>query len=207
MIRKRLTHAERKQETRKILLESAAETFAKLGFHGASVDKIAEYAGFTKGAIYTHFKSKEELFLALLEQQIQSHLNTIHQIIDEEKSYEHFIEKMGHYFDLDKQNNQAWSILNMEFLLYAMRDESVRQKWTQVILGSVDHISKVIKKMRLDDEQGVELSAEELAWTILSLENGMGIFHFIAGSKVPNNLYGKALQNILQPTRNQDSQL
>ncbi|MDX8045684.1 helix-turn-helix domain-containing protein [Gracilibacillus sp. S3-1-1] len=55
MNKKRLTHEERKQETRKILLESA------------SVDKIAEFAGFTKGAIYTHFKSKEELFLALLE--------------------------------------------------------------------------------------------------------------------------------------------
>ncbi|MFA9456854.1 TetR/AcrR family transcriptional regulator [Halalkalibacter sp. AB-rgal2] len=205
MIRKRLTHEERKQETRKILLESAAETFAKLGFHGASVDKVAEYAGFTKGAIYTHFKSKEELFLALLEQQIQSHLTTIHEIMDEEKSFEHFIEKMEHYFDLDKQNNQAWSILNMEFLLYAMRDESVRQKWTSVILESVEHISKVIKKMKPVDKNGTELSAEDLAWTMLSLENGMGIFHFIAGSNVPVNLYGRVLQNILQPMTDQNS--
>ncbi|OEH94419.1 TetR/AcrR family transcriptional regulator [Bacillus solimangrovi] len=204
MSRKRLTQEERKQETRKMLLESAAETFAKLGFHGASVDKIAEFAGFTKGAIYAHFKSKEELFLALLEQQMQSHVNTIHQIMDEEHSLEHFIKKMGHYFDMDREQNQAWSSLNMEFLLYAMRDESVRQKWTDMILESVEQLSDVITKMKSDEEGESNLSPEELAWTILSIENGMAIFNIIAGNNTPSNLYGKALQNILQPSSCKD---
>lgn len=198
MMRKRLTNEERKQETRKMLLDSAAETFANLGFHGASVDKIAEFAGFTKGAVYTHFKSKEELFLALLEQQMHSHLNTLQQIINEEESIDHFIKKMGYYFDLDKQNNQAWSILNMEFLLYAMRNVSVRKKWTDMILESVEHISTVINNMFVKNGQHSDLSAEELAWTILSLENGVAIFYFIAGDNVPINLYGKALQSIVQ---------
>lgn len=204
-MRKRLTNEERKQETRKMLLDSAAQTFAQLGFHGASVDKIAEFAGFTKGAVYTHFKSKEELFLALLEQQMHSHLNTIQQIINEEKSIDHFINKMGHYFDLDKQKNQSWSILNMEFLLYAMRNESVRKKWTDMILESIEHISTVLNNMRARYGQHSDLSAEELAWTILSLENGVAIFYFIAGENVPINLYGKALQNIMQPDDDQNT--
>lgn len=72
MTRRRLTQEERKQETRQLLLESAAKTFAQLGFHGASVDKIAEFAGFSKGAVYAHFQSKEELFLAILEQQMKT---------------------------------------------------------------------------------------------------------------------------------------
>ncbi|MFB1049840.1 TetR/AcrR family transcriptional regulator [Paraliobacillus sp. JSM ZJ581] len=205
MIRKRLTNEERKQETRKMLLDSATITFSKLGFHGASVDKIAEFAGFTKGAVYTHFKSKEELFLALLEQQMHARLNTIQHIINEEKSIDHFIKKMRHFFDLDKQNNQAWSILNMEFLLYAMRNESVRKKWTDMILESVEHVSTVINNMNPKDGKQSDLSAEELAWTILSLENGMAIFHFISGDNVPINLYGKALQNILQTEKDFNS--
>ncbi|WP_328824288.1 helix-turn-helix domain-containing protein [Metabacillus schmidteae] len=54
-MRKRLTQKERKEITRKLLLESAVEIFAKFGFHGASVDKIADHAGFSKGAVYGHF--------------------------------------------------------------------------------------------------------------------------------------------------------
>ncbi|WP_062052570.1 TetR/AcrR family transcriptional regulator [Bacillus sp. JCM 19034] len=197
-MRKRLTHEERKQETRKRLLESAADTFAKLGFHGASVDKIAEEAGFTKGAVYTHFKSKEELFLALFEQKIDSHLTTIHHIVEQENSLDHVINKLEHYFDLDRQNNKAWGILNMEFLLYAMRNDSVREKWSNVILKSVEHITKVIRIIREENGDTFDLSSEELAWTILSLENGIGIFQYISGSHVPANLYGKSLQSLFK---------
>lgn len=200
MNRKRMTQEERKQETRKMLLDSAAEIFAQFGFHGASVDKIAEFAGYSKGAVYANFNSKEELFLALLEQKMKSHVDTIHQIMKQQHSIDHFIEKMDYYFDLDRQTNRVWSILNMEFLLYAMRQESVREKWTAMIVESVEQISGVIEKMMEQENRVSTLSAEELAWTILSLENGMAIFHYIAEGRPPLNLYGKALQNIFKPT-------
>lgn len=200
MTRQRLTQEERKQKTRQLLLESAAETFAKLGFQGASVDKIAEFAGFSKGAVYAHFNSKEELFLALLEQQMQSHVDTIHQVLGQQRSFDRFVETMNHYFDLDRQNNRTWSILNMEFLLYAMREDSVRKKWTDMILESVEQISEIIERIMKEENLEPTLSAEELAWTILSLENGMAIFHYIAEGRTPLNLYGKALQNIFKPS-------
>lgn len=82
MLRRRLTQKERKEETRQLLLESAVEIFSEFGFHGASVEKIAEHAGFSKGAVYSNFKSKEELFLALLEQQMNLQVNNIDQIIN-----------------------------------------------------------------------------------------------------------------------------
>jgi hypothetical protein len=104
---------------------------------------------------------------------------------------------MEDYFDLDRQQNQAWSILNMEFFLYAMRNESVRRKWTELILESVEQISKLIQQMDVKTDEKSKLSSEELAWTILSLENGMAIFHFIAKDNVPVKLYEKALQNLL----------
>jgi len=200
MNRKRMTQEERKQETRKMLLDSAAEIFAQFGFHGATVDKIAEFAGYSKGAVYANFNSKEELFLALLEQKMKSHVDTIHQIMKQQHSIDHFIERMDYYFDLDRQTNRVWSILNMEFLLYAMRQESVREKWTAMIVESVEQISGVIEKMMEQENQVSTLSAEELAWTILSLENGMAIFHYIAEGRTPLNLYGKALQNIFKPS-------
>ena len=197
MVKRRLNQKERKEETRQMLLESAAETFAQLGFHGASVDKIAESAGFSKGAVYAHFTSKEELFLALLKQQIESQISIISNVWSEYQSFDRFIEKMEAYFCSARQKNRAWSLLSMEFLISAMRDESVRQKWATLILESVEIISGIIEKMMLEEDHESTLSAEELAWTILSLENGMAIFYYIIEDKTPPNLYGKALKKML----------
>ena len=62
--RERWTQERRRQHTRDLLLDAAEEVFAKKGFEGASLEEIAETAGYTRGAIYKHFGSKEELFLA-----------------------------------------------------------------------------------------------------------------------------------------------
>ncbi|PFD99892.1 TetR family transcriptional regulator [Bacillus sp. AFS023182] len=203
MIRRRLTQEERKKETRQLLLESAVEVFAQLGFHGASVDKIAEYAGFSKGAVYSHFNSKEELFLAILEKQMHLHVHNIHQIIDKQHSLSHFIETIDEYSLSIRQKNRTWSMLNMEFLLYAMREESVRHKWSNMITDSVEQISKAIEKL-MSKENESTLSADEMAWTILSLENGMAIFYYISEERVPLNIFGKALQNMLLSPRQKD---
>ncbi|MBA2875799.1 TetR/AcrR family transcriptional regulator [Thermaerobacillus caldiproteolyticus] len=197
MVRRRLTQKERKEETRKLLLDSAVEIFAEFGFHGASVDKIAEHAGFSKGAVYANFNSKEELFLALLERQMNLHVENIHRVIDQQYSLSHFIEKMDEYFNLVREENRTWSMLNIEFLLYAMRKESVRNKWSNMIRQSVEQISKSIEILMKKENHEFTLSSEEIAWTILSLENGMAIFHYINEDSVPFDLYGKALKKLL----------
>ena len=60
--RKRLGRAEKKAATRAALLEAAARVFGRGGFYGASVEEIAEEAGFSRGAVYSNFESKEDLF-------------------------------------------------------------------------------------------------------------------------------------------------
>lgn len=203
MVRRRVTHEERKKATRQLLVQSAVETFAQLGFHGASVDKIAECAGFSKGAVYAHFRSKEELFLAIMEQQMQLHIRNIHEAIDRHHSLSHFIESMDQYFDSVRLQNPTWSMLHLEFLLYAMREEAVRQKWSTMIAQSIEQLSKAIEKLMAKQTEEARLSAVELAWTILSLENGMAIFSYMDEENVPRHLYRKALHNLL-PTSSVD---
>ena len=67
MKRKRMTQEERRAQTRDAVLAAAGRVFAKRGFHGASLDAIAEDAGVTRGAVYYNFADKEELFLELLD--------------------------------------------------------------------------------------------------------------------------------------------
>jgi AcrR family transcriptional regulator len=64
---RRSRREERKEETRRELIESAARTFARRGFQGASLEEVAREAGYSTGAIYWHFKGKDDLFLAVFE--------------------------------------------------------------------------------------------------------------------------------------------
>ena len=70
MARTRLTREAKKAETRRRLLEAAAEVFIRRGFQGASVEEICEEAGFTRGAFYSNFRSKEQLFAELLQDRV-----------------------------------------------------------------------------------------------------------------------------------------
>src|SRR4029450_2260196 len=63
----RLTRTERQGQTRSQLLDAALRVFLRQGFHGASLDEIAEEAGYTTGAVYSNFKGKDDLFLAVLD--------------------------------------------------------------------------------------------------------------------------------------------
>lgn len=64
-------------DTRTRILEAGVKVFAELGFHQASLDKVAAEAGLTKGAVYWHFSGKQDLFLAILEHQLNKHLRML----------------------------------------------------------------------------------------------------------------------------------
>src|SRR5260370_23487825 len=72
-----LTPERRREQTRHHLIEAAAAVFAARGYHGASLDEVAAAAGFTKGAVYSNFKNKEELFVAVLEDRTMGPLRDV----------------------------------------------------------------------------------------------------------------------------------
>src|SRR5574341_942153 len=77
MARRRLNREQKKTLTRERLLKAAERVFARRGYGGASLDDVAEEAGFSKGAIYSNFKNKEDLFLALVDQHIEERVRDI----------------------------------------------------------------------------------------------------------------------------------
>src|SRR5436190_10521639 len=77
-----LTPERRRAMTRQHLLEAAAIVFTKNGFHGSTLDEVAAMAGFTKGAVYSNFKSKDDLFLALLDERIDRQFAVTSEVLD-----------------------------------------------------------------------------------------------------------------------------
>ena len=92
-----LTPQRRREMTKEHLLEAAAIVFARDGFHGASLDDIAALAGFTKGAVYSNFASKEDLFFAVYERRVEWVLThtvpRLHQVGPQQMEFLEFCER------------------------------------------------------------------------------------------------------------------
>jgi AcrR family transcriptional regulator len=121
----RRTREEQRAQTRADLLEAAAEVFARNGYHGTSVDMVAEAAGYTKGAVYSNFESKEELFLALLEARLEDSLGSMQDVMD---TAEDRPAAFGRRRSEIAQWEPQWFMLEAEFELYAARNPEVRDR-------------------------------------------------------------------------------
>ena len=122
-----LTRREKQQRTRKSLLSAAAKLFCQEGLEGASVEQVVQEAGYTKGAFYANFKSKEELFLVMLDERFAEELERLDRALagtqeplaEAEAAAADFI-----HFASDEQ----WPRLYFQFVAHAARDEEFRQE-------------------------------------------------------------------------------
>jgi len=117
----------RTQETQARLLDAAEEVFLRHGYENAQLDQIAATAGRSKGAVYTHFKSKEDLFLALFEQRtrkfIDALLGKLANCTNRKQRHETFRE-----FYIGLVHDRTWPILTLEFKLFAIRHPESKER-------------------------------------------------------------------------------
>lgn len=131
MTAEKLTVERRRQLTRDALIASARDVFVKRGFHGASLEEIAEAAGFTRGAVYSNFENKEELFFTVLDRHVESQV----------AAFDAFFEDSGGPVAADDEDiarvwrqlsagsDPEWIALSLEFRLYALRNPEVRSRF------------------------------------------------------------------------------
>jgi AcrR family transcriptional regulator len=123
----RWTQERRRQHTRDLLLDAAEQIFSSRGFEGASLDEIADTAGYTRGAIYKHFGSKEELFLAVNKRFNERFLAGFLDLLDPAQPPQDLdlrqIAKRWH--DLQVLDPRVYA-LGTEFNLYVLRNPEVR---------------------------------------------------------------------------------
>lgn len=123
----RLSRSESQARTRRHLIDTASVVFARRGFRGASIEEVAEQAGYTKGAIYSNFRSKDELFLAVLETRLQERVEFYRRLARQARA--HPGQGLADLLPrLDEPDEETWCLLQLEFWLYAMRHPPVRQR-------------------------------------------------------------------------------
>ena len=155
------TPERRRQRTREALLDAAAEVFAKRGFHAASLDEIAETAGYTRGAIYKHFADKEELL-----HEVCVRLN--------ERMFAEFDELPGTFDDFHVESVTAhwramverdteFRLVMLEFLLHAMRHPEQRERAREFGRANVRAIADYITQRTIETGQTLPIPADDVA--------------------------------------------
>ena len=183
----------RTRETQARLLDAAEEVFVQDGYEAAQLDEIAARADRSKGAVYTHFKSKEDLFLALFEHRTRSYVgklvSKLHNCSSRKESLEAFRE-----FYVGLVTNKTWPILTLEFKLFALRHPESKER-----LRKVFEMSKHTAHGGLSQQLFGQLTREQKTDNDLSLAAlGPIVLGLILESHFePDTLSDKALRHLL----------
>jgi AcrR family transcriptional regulator len=188
-----LTPERRRQQTREHLLAAAAEVFGERGFHGASLDEVAAVAGFTKGAVYSNFKSKEDLFLALFKANYEREMQALRTTLDSEVPPESRISDFVSLIRDETRRTRNMGLLYQEFLLYAARNPTAREQLTQIEEEGVRALAQIIEVERA--RQGIEPleSAVQMARLINVLFRGIGQLRVLQSDLAGDDLVEAAI--------------
>lgn len=172
-----LTPERRRQQTRDYLLQAAAKVFAERGFHGASLDEVAAVAGFTKGAVYSNFESKEDLFLALLEARYQDDMATLRGTLDTSGDHpeQHLSDFAGLLATQFGDEPQAWEALFLEFCVYALRNEPARERLASFLVADVADVAQLIEDERERRHEPTWEPASHVAVIVTALTRGLNL--------------------------------
>jgi AcrR family transcriptional regulator len=119
-VRSRTRQAERTRATRRKLLDAGKRIFAQQGFEAARLEDIAAGAGYTRGAFYANFKSKEDIFFALFEEWVRERIESLAGALRRHSDpSEKLAALRAHYAELAKDRRLV--LISMEFKLFAMR--------------------------------------------------------------------------------------
>jgi AcrR family transcriptional regulator len=189
----RMTREQSKANTRERLLSAARTVFARGGFHGASVEEIASEAGFSTGALYSNFEGKEDLFLALMDREIEGHAREISDAVRAQASMTERATGGARQWMTMIEREPELLLLFMEFWAYGVRDAQVRPMVAERFAQMRQLLTRLIADGVREFELELEIPAEQLAVAIDALADGIARQKLADPDAVPDDLMGRVL--------------
>ncbi|MEV0670098.1 TetR family transcriptional regulator [Mycobacterium sp. NPDC050441] len=188
----RLTRAENQARTRAALLDAAAQTCARKGYAAASVDEIAAAAGYSVGAVYSNFSSKEQLFSELMNERATGRLDQVVQTISEDADGGP-LTALGQVLVEIADNDIEFEAIQGEFWLHAVRNpdamQILRDRSARTLASLREILADALERNNIDDS----VSVEGFAVVVLALFQGLIRQRRIDPDRVPPELFGQAL--------------
>ena len=195
-MRNRISRKESQLQTREHLLDAALEVFSRRGYYAASVDEIAAEAGYSKGAVYSNFSNKEELFLALIDRRFAKDSQEYPGIIN--FMNEGLQLEEGSDFKEQVMKDRTWNILMVEFFLYAIREGNRWDGFAARLAQLRGVMEENLSTLYANLGKKPMLPLEELPWSVFSLGIGMILQFYMDPDGLPKGVYERALQQLLK---------
>lgn len=193
---RRLTRAESKEQTRRRLLDAAAQVFAHRGYTAASVEEIAESAGYSVGAVYSNFSNKEQLFEALMTDRAVDRMSEVAQAIREAKAAAGDpLRALGAMLIAMADKEIDVAVLRTEFWLHAVRNPELMRIEAASSAKTLESVRGILTEML--DRHGVDVGAiniDDFATTTLALFGGLIRQRRIEPERVTEEMFGQALR-------------
>ncbi len=189
----RETRWQRSDATRLKLLEAATDTIAELGTQRASIDAIAAAAGYTKGAFYAHFDSKEHLFLVLLELHFDAEIERLDAVLagsgepvaEAKHAAEGFLAKV--------EGEPRWRRVYLEFAAHATRNPSFRQEFARRQQALRAQMARVFERWAGDLGLVPSMPAADVAAMTMAMADGF-LLNRMIDPGLPEELYGSMFE-------------
>lgn len=187
-----ISRRERQRQTREALVFAARAVFAEVGYHRASLDEIARHAGFSKGAVYSNFDGKADLFLAVMDANMESALaeggwDVFDREAPEKSQPPEIVDVM-----------MGFALATLEFVAAAARDEQLAPELAarmEVLVGTYE---KVAGRSRPPADP---LSDRELGTLLAALDQGAALLTLAGNVTIDQQLLGVGMRRILDPDR------
>jgi AcrR family transcriptional regulator len=190
----RLTREQRKAETRERLIAAARTVLARRGLERATVDEIAEEAGYTTGAVYSNFGGKDELVLAVVDETIAAEVRDYTELFARGRNLDERARGGADRWMEVLDEQPEYFPLSLELWAAARRDPELRERMGARMGAMRDLSARLIEQGAAD--LGAELEegfADQMGMVINALGNGLAIEKMMDPDGVPDELFGWTL--------------
>jgi AcrR family transcriptional regulator len=189
-----------RDETRDKLFDAAARVFEEQGIGGASIEAIAAEAGFTRGAFYSNFESKDELIIAMLEDHVEQSIRRNRDLLAKHQNLDDFLEALKS-MDRSRQDPLGRSpLLHMEMILFVARAEKRRPELAKRLRARRKLIADIVETTLKDSGRPAALNPSWTAAVVLALEDGFRLHRLIDPETTPADGFLRAIGDLRRAT-------
>ena len=202
-----MTRAEQQQQTREDVLAAADRLFVEQGFHATSVDQIAQAAGYTKGAVYSNFDAKEDLFFAVYEARVDAAVAKLERDLAATDDVRAVIESATSDTGTRRGRDDRWLATFFEFWAHVVRRPSLRARFAEIHARAQEPFDRAL--VRLADESGIELpvKSRSLAAALMAMSVGLALERLVQPEVVDGQLGARVVNLVLDdPVKGADGE-
>ena len=190
-----MTREERRVRTREDLVDAADRLFTANGFHTTTVDAIAADAGYTKGAVYSNFASKEDLFFAVYERRVDAAVRTSERLLAD-LGTSAAIDRAAADGASRKGRDDGWLAVFFEFWSHVLRHPELRDRFARVHARNQAPFAAALKRDGLAPT-GTDVAPDELVVAAMAMDVGLALERLVRPDAVDVTLSSRMARRVL----------